>query len=337
MTKTPNGSRERVSSNALVLRLLLLSGLSVYADPQTQAPTEAAAQRPFQLSVNVDLVVLNATVRDQKGQISTDLREQDFEVYENGVRQTIRLFRHEDIPVTVGLVVDHSGSMKRKLGDVIAAARSFVQSSSPQDEMFVVNFNEHVTLGLPASIPLSNRPEDLTGAISDMPATGKTALYDAVFKAREQLRSGTLDKKVLIVISDGGDNASSHSLAEVLSLATLSGVLMYTIGIFDDDDPDKNPGVLRQLALATGGEAYFPRQYKDVIAICEGIARDIRHQYTIGYFSDQSLSKNAAHPGPWRAIRVAARATGKDKLLVRTRSGYMAGGESKAVTHERVK
>ena len=115
----------------------------------------------YQLSVNVDLVVLNATVRDQKGRVAADLREQDFEVFEDGVRQSIRLFRHEDIPVTVGLVIDHSGSMRPKLASVIAAARTFIQSSSPDDQMFVVNFNENVTLGLPAAMPFTNRPEEL--------------------------------------------------------------------------------------------------------------------------------------------------------------------------------
>jgi hypothetical protein len=172
--------------------------------------------RPFQVSVSVDLVVLNATVRDQKGNAVTGLREEDFDVYEDGVKQAIRLFRHEDIPVTVGLVVDHSGSMRQKLPHVIAAARTFVQSSSPADQMFVVNFNEKVTLGLPAAIPFTNRPEDLAHAISDTPTAGMTALYDAIFTAQERLVRGSRDKKVLMVISDGGDNASAHTLVDVL-------------------------------------------------------------------------------------------------------------------------
>src|SRR5207237_9809084 len=114
----------------------------------------------YQISVNVELVVRNATVRDQKGRVASDLREQNFEVFEDGVRQSIRLFRHEDIPVTVGLVIDHSGSMRPKLASVIAAARTFIQSSSPDDEMFVVNFNENITLGLPKTIPFTNRVQD---------------------------------------------------------------------------------------------------------------------------------------------------------------------------------
>jgi VWFA-related protein len=116
----------------------------------------------YQLSVNVDLVVLNATLRDRKGRAASELRQEDFEIFEDGVRQTIRLFRHEDIPVTVGLVIDHSGSMRAKLASVTAAAHTFIQASSPDDQMFVVNFNEDVTLGLPPSMPFTNRQEDLT-------------------------------------------------------------------------------------------------------------------------------------------------------------------------------
>src|SRR4051794_33766560 len=179
----------------------------------------AQGAQPFQVSVSVDLVVLNATVRDQKGRAAPELREQDFEIFEDGVRQAIKLFRHEDIPVTVGLVIDHSGSMRPKLASVTAAARTFIQSSSTDDEMFVVNFNENIIRGLPTAMPFTNRADELARAISGTPASGKTALYDAVWKAREWLAGGSRDKKVLIVISDGGDNASTHTLADVLQAA----------------------------------------------------------------------------------------------------------------------
>ncbi len=286
------------------------------------------APPPFRISVDVNLVVLNATVSDRVGRSASDLRMQDFSVYEDGVRQDIRLFRHDDIPVTVGLVVDHSGSMRHKLAEVIAATRTFVQSSSPDDEMFVVNFNEHVTLGLPDAIRLSNRPDELARAISSTPATGRTALYDAIFEARSRLRAGSREKKVLIVISDGGDNASSHTLAEVLNMSHQSNALVYAIGVFDDQDPDRNPGVLKRLAQATGGEAFFPRQLSEVVAICERIAQDIRHQYTIGYFSNNA----AAKPGAYRVIRVAAAPAGKRKLVVRTRAGYIAASDPPPAT-----
>jgi VWFA-related protein len=278
-----------------------------------------------QISVNVDLVVLNPVVRERNGQFASDLREPDFAVYEDGVRQSIKIFHHEDVPVTVGLVVDHSGSMKPKLRDVITAARTFVQASRPDDQMFVVDFNEDVTLIAPDAIPAGNRSDAMARAISDRPASGKTALYDAAVLAFSQLSAGGgPEKKVLIVISDGGDNASKHKLAEVLKTAERSSALVYTIGIFDEDDADKNPGVLSRLARATGGDAFFPGKNSEVIAICEGIARDIRNQYTIGY-----VSSNPARNDAWRSIRLTAAAPGHGKLLVRTRSGYLAGGASK--------
>jgi VWFA-related protein len=322
----------RIYINTVALPLLLLIAAVGVAEPQSPPPLEAQGPPAYQISVNVDLVVLNAIVRDGKGRFASDLREQDFEVYENGLRQTIRLFRHEDIPVTVGLVVDHSGSMRPKIADVIAAARTFVQSSSPDDQMFVVNFNEKVTLGLPDNLPFSNRPEDLGSAIANTPTRGMTALYDAVFEARNRLQTGGPEKKVLVVISDGGDNASAHTLADVLKMAGRSTTLVYTIGIFDESDPDRNPDVLRRLAGVTGGEAFFPSEYSEVVAICQRIARDIRHQYTIGYHST-----SAALPGAYLSIHVAAGAPGHGKLSVRARSGYIAGGESRAVKDVAVK
>jgi VWFA-related protein len=291
--------------------ILLLVGLAGGA--------KAQAPESFRISVNVNLVVLNATVRDRKGAFAPDLRRHDFEVYEDGVRQTIRVFRHDDMPVTVGLVVDHSGSMRRNLAEVMSAARTFVQSSSPRDEMFVVNFNEYVSLGLPGGLHFTDRSDLLERAISSRPAIGMTALYDAVVKALERLQDGALEKKALIVFSDGGDNASSHSLAEVLKQAEESSALVYTIGIPDEDDRDWNPQVLRSLARATGGEAFFPRQLEQVVAICERIAHDIRNQYTLGY-----VPTAAAQPGVLRKIRVVVRAEGSGKLSVRTRSGYIA-------------
>jgi Ca-activated chloride channel homolog len=293
--------------------LPLLLCISFVDGAKSQAPP------PFRISVNVDLMVLQATVHDRKGAVASDLQERDFEVYDGGVRQSIRLFRHEDIPVTVGLVIDHSGSMRPKLAEVIAAARTFVRSSNPEDEMFVVNFNEKVTLGLPAAIPFTNRLDELESAILKQPAAGQTALYDAVVEALERLQGGSRDKKVLIVISDGGDNASERKLDKVLKKAEESSALIYTVGIFDEDDPDRNPNVLRRLALATGGEAFLPGRLEEIVAICQRIARDIRNQYTIGY-----APSNPAPPGAYRSIRVQAGAAGFGKLLVRTRTGYIA-------------
>jgi VWFA-related protein len=310
------------AAKAAALPLLLLIGLGGDAGPQVSPANNDQDPGSYRISVNVDLVVLHATVSERHGGFVSSLRERDFQVYEDGVPQRIRLFRYEDVPVTVGLVVDHSGSMRPKLAEVTAAARTFVRFSNRADQMFVVNFNENVTLGLPDAIRFTDSSAELERAIANAPATGMTALYAAIAKALEQLQAGSRDKKVLIVVSDGGDNASAQSLAQAMDLANQSSAVIYTIGLFDADDPDQNPGVLNRLARATGGEAFFPGQLGAVVAICERIARDIRNQYTIGY-----VSTNAARNGAYRAIRVVARATGNGTLSVRTRAGYIASGE----------
>jgi Ca-activated chloride channel homolog len=308
----------------ITLAVLFVFALAGNAEPQS-TPAESTVADSLRISVDVNLVVLQATVRDRRGHLVTDLGEKDFAVYEDGARQSLRLFRREDVPVTVGLIIDHSGSMAPKLPDVIEAARTFARSSNPEDQMFVVNFNEKVTLGLPGGIGFTNRADELEGAIAGTRSTGQTALYDAVIEGLERSRAGVPEKKVLIVISDGGDNASALALPEVLRRLAQSSAIVYTVGIFDEEDPDRNPCVLLQLAHSTGGEAYFPRQFDEVVAICENIARDIRNQYTIGY-----LSNSSAPPDAVRAIRVVAHTAGKGKLTVRTRSSYIAAAAAGA-------
>jgi Ca-activated chloride channel family protein len=282
-------------------------------------PVVSALQPPpedsFGISVNVNLVVLHASVHDRQGHDVLDLHQNDFALFEDRVRQEIRLFRREDAPVTVGLVVDHSASMRSKMGDVTAAARHFAQSSNPKDDMFVINFNENVYSALGRN-RFTDKPAVLEAAIARAPVNGRTALYDAIAAGFEQLDAGHWDKKVLVVISDGGDNESSHTLAQISRLAEKSSASIFTVGIFDKDDSDARPGVLKRLAESTGGEAFFPKALNQIAPICDHIAHDIRNQYTIGYVS------NSARPeGTRRAIRLTA-----GKWQVRTRSGYIARG-----------
>jgi Ca-activated chloride channel family protein len=159
-------------------------------------------------------------------------------------------------------------------------------------------------------------------AIANDPIGGQTALYDAIAKALEELQAGRRDKKALIVISDGGDNKSARSQAQLMKLAGQSSAIIYTIGVFDENDPTRDLGMLRHLAQATGGVAYFPEEIGELVAICERIARDVRHQYTIGY-----VPANLSGDGAEHAIRVVARAKGNANLTVRTRTSYIAGGE----------
>ena len=305
----------KFASTVLLALVSLVPALR--AAPQAQPAVGGVSSHPFQISVDLNLVILPVTVRDKKGGFATDLTQQNFEVFEDGVRQSIRLFRHEDIPVTVGLVVDHSGSMQNKMSDVLTAAQVFVGLSNPDDQMFVVNFNEHVTIGLPSAIPFTTRVADIEAAVFNAPVAGETALYDALGVALDRLKAGNREKKVLVVISDGGDNASALKLPQILQRAEASRAIVYTIGIFDQNDPDQNAGVLRRLAKETGGEAFFPAASGEAVAICKEIARDIRHQYTLGYVS------NNPQVGGMRRVRVVAKAAGKD-LVVRTRPGYIA-------------
>jgi VWFA-related protein len=268
----------------------------------------------------VNLVVLRATVRDHKGAPVAGLGKDDFQVYEDKVPQQIESFSHEDVPVTVGLVIDNSGSMRSKRSDVINAALAFARSSNPQDQMFVVNFNEHVSMGLPGNVPFAGSEAQLETALARNKADGMTALYDAVAAALEHLKKGKWDKKVLIVISDGGDNASKLKLAEILSMVNQSSAILYTMGIFDDNDDDRNPGVLKQFSKISGGESFFPGTLQEILPICEQIAHDIRNQYTIAY-----APANRKPDGTYRAVEVKARkSSSRGRLTVSTRAGYSA-------------
>jgi VWFA-related protein len=278
----------------------------------------------YTISVSVDEVVLHATVRNRRGTPVAGLNKEAFQVFEDHVPQTMKHFSHEDIPVTVGLLIDNSGSMRPKRAEVIAAALAFAVSSNPQDQMFLVNFNEHVSLGLPRDMLFTDQPDQLKNAMGTVKANGKTALYDAVAVGLEHLKRGNRDKKVLIVVSDGADNASTHPKSQILGMATQSDAIIYALGIYEPDDPEnKDPHFLRELAKTTGGEAFFPETLRQVAPICERVAHDIRNQYTISY-----VPTNQKQDGTYRAIQVRARGG----FAVNTRTGYIAPLKPAATT-----
>jgi VWFA-related protein len=302
------------------LRLLfsLLVPLALPCIAMSQGSPQPGQVGSYAIRTNVDLVVLQATVRDHKGAPVPGLLKENFQVYEDKAPQQIESFSHEDVPVTVGLVVDNSGSMRPKRTDVIAAAMAFVRSSNPADQMFVVNFNEHVSLGLPAALPFTNNAAQLETALSRNAISGMTALYDAIATGLEQLQKGKWDKKVLIVVSDGGDNASKRNLAQVLSMVNQSNAVIYTLGIFDETDEDRNPRVLSQLSRASGGEAFFPKTLQEILPICEQVAQEIRSQYSIAF-----VPTNRKQDGAYRTIDVKAYApSGGRRLSVITRAGF---------------
>jgi VWFA-related protein len=309
----------KTALSASILSLLALAvpvSLPAAMNSQTlsSAPNESGG---YTLKVNANLVVLSATVLDHHNALVSGLVKENFRIYEDHVLQPIKHFSHEDIPVTVGLLIDNSGSMGSKRADVIGAALLFAQSSNPQDQIFVVNFNEHVSYGLPADMPFTDRSGQLQRALSAVQTIGETALYDAIASALDHLKLGKCDKKVLIVISDGGDNASSRSLAHVIEMAKASDAIIYAIGIFDEQDGDQNPGVLKRFAKETGGVAFFPQSSKEIASICERIARDIRNQYMLAY-----TPANSKLDGGYRTVDVIASSPGDGRLSVRTRAGY---------------
>jgi VWFA-related protein len=302
-----------------MVALIFLLALPCVAGPQDVSTPDLRQDDPYKISVSVASVILRVTVENHKGAPVSGLGKDDFKVYEDGVLQPIEYYSHEDIPVTVGLVLDNSGSMGPKRDEVIAAALAFARSSNPQDQMFVVNFNEHVRFALPPNMPFTDQTSQLQVALSKFKTTGETALYDALAAAIEHLKKGNRDKKVLIVVSDGGDNASKFHLSQILAMAGKSDAIIYTIGIYTDDDPDKKPDALRRLSNATGGAAHFPPALADVVPLCEQIAHDIREQYTLAY-----APLNRKQDGSYRAIQVKATAPGNGRLSVRTRAGYYA-------------
>jgi VWFA-related protein len=294
--------------------------LAISFQPSSRASLPALAGQGgsggFVISKTLNLVELPVTVRDRKGRFISGLEQSNFGVYEAGQRQDITLFRSEDIPVSAGLVVDHSGSMGSKRDEVMEGAKAFVQAGNPQDREFVVNFSDAVTFGLPASVSFTSNLEDLRAALLSTPASGKTALYDAVAAALERLQSDHSARKVLVIISDGGDNASQHNFAQVLRMAQSASVVIYTIGLFEEYGADQNPKVLKKFSEETGGNAYFPNSAAEVVSVCQQIAADIRHQYTLGYSPPDS------EKGGYRKVQVSATAPGRGKLSVRTRAGY---------------
>ena len=274
----------------------------------------------FTISVDVDVALFNLTVLDRDGKTVTGLTAENFRIYEDGKPQEIKIFQPEDSPATVGLVIDNSGSMMNKRADVVTAALAFVAASHDDDEMFIVNFNRHAWLALPESVPFTSDVPTLRNALLTTGAEGTTALYDGLELALHHLKQGTRQRKALVVLSDGADNASSMKLEEILTLAEQSGATIYCIGIYDPYEKDRNPAVLRRLAKLTGGEAYFPRRPSDLREVWPRIAGSIRGQYTIGYVSD-----NPRQDGVYRNVKITATDKRGKPLDVRARSGYFAG------------
>jgi len=298
--------------------------------PDTGQPAGAAQRsREYTIAVDVNMVVLHATVLDGRGRQVNGLRKENFRVYEDGVPQNLAVFSQADIPVTLGIVIDDSGSMKDKRAAVNAAALTFVKTSNPQDQVFVVNFNDVYYLDTPGDF--ASNIEELKAALDKIDSRGGTALRDAVQASLDHMKLAGRDKKVLLVITDGEDNASRYTMEELVANLQKGNTLVYTIGLLGEAEPGglfkvRGSGprrarkVLEQLAAVSGGEAYFPKSLEEVEATCVQIARDIRNQYTLAYYPT-----NIRKDGTFRVVRVEATPPhGRGRLTVRTRTGYFA-------------
>jgi len=322
--------------------VVLLPAWSQATPPPNQSNTPATPQQPaaadpsnsqnnqqdvndqgvFVFKKDVDEVMLHATVVDDKQHIITSLDRGAFSVFEDGKPQNIISFHHIDIPVAMGIVIDNSGSMREKRAKVNQAALNLVRSSNPKDEVFVVNFNDEQYL----DCDFTNDLLKLKEALEKIDTKGGTALYDAVVASADHLKqNGRLEKKVIFVVTDGEDNASSETLEQaVKQLQQENGPSVYAIGILGDEEhPRRAKKALDTIAQRTGGLAFFPKTLDEVDQISKTIAHDIRNQYAIGY--KPTTPKNA---GGFRQIRVDAKAKGFGKLTVRTKSGYYAGAQT---------
>ncbi len=296
------------------VQILAVAGAaSFFSSLPARGPQEVPPD--FVIHSDVRLVVLDVSVTDRRGGFVTGLTRDNFTVLEDGELRPITVFANEDIPVTVGILVDESRSMLPKRNDVLSAAGTFIETSNPRDEIFVLNFNDVVKRGLPGHTLFSDNLEQLRTALERGIPQGRTAFNDAVVEGLQQLALGRRDKKALVVISDGGDNASRRTRGEMFATVDRSIATIYGVGLFDADDQDRNPGILRRLASVSGGEAFFPRSPSGMSAVCRGIAEEIRTRYTIGYGPP-------ANHGALRHIEVRVSAAGRSGLRARTRTRY---------------
>ena len=290
--------------------------------PDTGAPAEAPLEKTPQgyvLRTNVEEVELSATVLDGT-RLVPDLKKSNFEVFEDGVKQQIISFQHTDVPVSIGLVVDNSGSMARKRPSVNKSALDLIEASNPQDQAFVVNFSDEAYIDQDFTSNVSK----LRDGLSHIESRGGTALYDAVVASADKLAADAKrPKQVLILITDGEDNASTLTLEQTIRrVQELSGPVIYSIGLLFGDEMTHSEmrharRALEMLSTETGGMAFFPKSIEQVDQIAAEVARDIRNQYTIGYHS----TKPSNEPG-FRRVLVVATDSKHDKLTVRTRTGY---------------
>jgi Ca-activated chloride channel homolog len=287
-------------------------------EPQQKAP-EPPLQSGYTIQSSVDLVVLHVSVTDEHGQFVPGLKKENFRVFEDDSEEKISVLRQEDAPVSLGLLIDNSGSMGDKREKVNAAALTFVKTSNPDDEVFVAHFNDKYYFDR----DFTNDVNELKKALEQADPRSSTALYDATAASLDRLKSGYLDKKVLLIVSDGEDNSSHRSLEAALQEAQRSSALIYAVGLLREEKPEsaeRDRQALLALTRATGGWALFPESLEDVELTCIQISEDVRHQYTLAYYPT-----NTRKDGSFRSLRVqVSPPPGSGSISARTRTGYFA-------------
>jgi Ca-activated chloride channel family protein len=316
--RPPSEPRRRRWALALTLGLVVLVATTLSA----QQPRSRQKGGEFTLSIDVDLVVLHTTVVDRTGRIIGELSAQHFKVYEDEVEQQLAVFRNEDVPVTVGVVLDNSASMRENRRSMKAGAITFVETSNPLDEVFLVNFNDDYYLDLEGK-DFTSDVEELKTALEKTTTRGSTSFFDAVRASLKHLKRGTRQKKVLLVVSDGVDNTSVSSFDTLLHEAQQTEAAIYVVGLpcaEEKRDCRRAKRNIRKLAEVTGGMSYFPTSIVEVENLCRRVAHDIRSQYVLGYYPT-----NRARDGSYRRVEVRINPPrGYKNLVARTRSGYYA-------------
>jgi Ca-activated chloride channel family protein len=285
--------------------------------PPTSQSTKSGDDDNVIFSTETRLVPLSVTVLDKSGRLVTNLLQSAFQVFENGVLQPLKIFKREDVEISLGLIIDNSGSMRDKRKQVAVAALDLVKDSNPHDEVFIVNFNDEAFL----DADFTNDTSKMEQALTKIDSRGGTAMRDAIRMSIDHLKAGAKkDKKVLLVVTDGNDNASIINLENLVKEAQNSGVLLYAIGLLTEEERSeakKAKRSLDSLTEATGGEAFYPKDVDDVDKIAHQVAKDLRNQYSIAYSpTNQKLD------GSYRQIKIVV--TGPNHPVARTRSGYYA-------------
>lgn len=305
------------------MRRLLFAALLCAAVPlaarQAPAPDPQDADAAPVFRSRSSLVVLHVNVFDGRSDAVADLPQSAFRVVEDDVPQEITFFNNVEVPVAVGLVIDNSGSMITRRGMVLAGTKAFAESSHPADQVFTIVFNEHVRHGLPDMVPFTTSGAQVRAGLTRYPPGGKTALHDAVIAALEHLQEASHQKRVLVVLSDGEDNASQHSDDDMLERVARSDALIYTVSTADLQSGVGDRRLMRKLAEASGGVAYFPDSEEEVVEAFREVAGNIRRGYSIGY-----VPSNSTPDGRFRRVDVSVRAPGYKNLRVSARDGYLA-------------